>query len=318
MRAVLETRQIGRDLRAALEGLDNGQLAAANIESKVGLVRAQVLGFGFNGIASGLAAIQQSLTAVRSKQASVADKARSCEGPVSSIGEDSTPKDVITQLSSVVATAEGAAAAVTGVIDEFAAISKQIAATLDGGKPEKLLALVSDVVNSLLEPARKKLQAVKAGAEAAVAEARRAGQLALGGGGGLDLTPLRQFESIGDQVTDPDERTGARIQSGIDDADAAGRMEKFARSAARRGDDLSDSITDTVYLVQDGMAKTPPTGHTTSSSVPSATAPGPQNAAATDVVTGTVAAAALIAGAVRAGVKHWREHQHDKDDDGHH
>ncbi len=78
MRAVVETRQIGRDLRAALEGLDNAQLATANIESKVALVQAQVLGIGLNGIAKGLAAIRESLTAVQGKQASMADKARTC------------------------------------------------------------------------------------------------------------------------------------------------------------------------------------------------------------------------------------------------
>ena len=37
VQAVAETRQIGRDLRAALEGLDNAQLATAHIEAKVAL-----------------------------------------------------------------------------------------------------------------------------------------------------------------------------------------------------------------------------------------------------------------------------------------
>ena len=103
-------------------------------------------------------------------------------------------------------------------------ISKKIAATLDGGRPEKLLALVSDVVDSLLEPARKNLQAAKDGAEAAVAEARRAGALALGGdSGGPGLAPPRRFESIGDQVQDPEDTASARLQSALD----KGRVETF-------------------------------------------------------------------------------------------
>ncbi len=306
----METRQLGRDLRAALEGLDNAQLATANIESKVALVQAQMLGIGLNGIAKGLAAIRQSLTAVQGEQASVADKARTCAGPVSIIGEDSTPKDVITQLSSVVTTAEAAVAATAGVIDEFAAISKKIAAALDGGRPEKLLALVGDVVETLLDPARKKLQAVRAGAQAAVAEARRAGELGLGGSSSLDLSPPAQLEPIiGDQVPDPDDQTGARIRSGSEESAKKSRGRRFRATGVREVPDVSDSISDGANLVKDGFSVGghPPTGHPVVGVGGSVHSPAQSTPSAPDIAIGLTAAGAMIGEVIRWSLNRSRE-----------
>ena len=145
--------------------------------------------------------------------------------------------------------------AITGVIDEFAAISKKIAATLDGGKPEKLLALVSDLVDRLLDPARKKLQAVKEGAEAAVAEARRAGQLSLGGSGAPDLAPpSRQEPDLGGPLSDPEQRLGSSIKN----ENAKSKFERFHETAVNEGDGLAKDGAKFANQIHDALnAKDP-------------------------------------------------------------
>ncbi len=217
---------------------------------------------------------------------------------------------MIAQLSSVVATAEAAAAATAGAIDEFAEISKQIAATLDGGRPEKLLALVSNVVDSQLVPARKKLQAVKNGAEAAVTEARRAGELGLGGSSSLDLAPPKQMEPIiGDQVPDPDNQTGARIRSGSEESAKKSRGRRFRATSVREVPDVSDSISDGANLVKDGFSVGghPPTGHPIVGVGGSVHSPAQSTPSAPDIAIGLTAAGAMIGEVIRWSLNRSRE-----------
>ncbi len=334
MRAVVETRQIGRDLASALEGLDNAQIATANIDARVAGVHAQMLGIGLNGIASGLAAIRQALTTAQGNQAAVASKARTCSGPISSIGEDSTPKDVITQLSAVAATAGAAASATVGLIEEYGAIRKRIAATLDGGRPEKLLALVDAMVDTLLVPARHRFQAVKDGAEAAVIEARKAGQLVVGSNSaGLDLSPPKRFESIGDQVPDPGARAGAQLQSSMEKGPggeppirtARARRKNAADAFTKVAGDLQDFSKDTAGLVKTGLSihKPPPEfqpptqthASVTQPSVPISINAPPTQLNAVDAVGNVVVSfVALIVGTEHTGsliAQKWKRRHHD-------
>ncbi len=166
-------------IHQALVDLELVRSTASAAGAGAGRVEARAAQVGFRGIASGVWLIGERLERIQERQTQVVAQVQAVREAAHRVTADMNPDDVIATLTPVVQRIDEAAASARAILSEVHAATIQTRDSLKGGKPAKMLSLLSDVEQAVAS-AVARLWEAKERAEEVIAQARETGNFPAG------------------------------------------------------------------------------------------------------------------------------------------
>lgn len=162
------------ELQQAAERLGSAQAAAVQVDARAQQVQSQAAGAGFGRVAERMGQVRQRVNRVREMQAAVTTTVTTTGELIQRVTEDMSPADVVSTLSPAAQQIGAATTSATAILTEVDCLKTDIAVTLEGGQPDRLIAMVDQVRQTLVRVVSS-LGAGKQRTDEIIAEARQTG-----------------------------------------------------------------------------------------------------------------------------------------------
>ena len=222
-----------------------------------------------------------------------------------------SPQAVIHALSPLVGELTAASTDTYGVMLELNKARQVVQAALQGGQPGPLVAEITTIIRTLGQ-ANMRLKAAKESTEEKIAEARRTGTL-VSGSLPSELSPSQEVAArTGVPEPAPSERPGERVAK--EEPDDLSGLENYRRKAVRKASTISDGARRGHDFLQQGI-RLRPTGQQIGAPPGPAVGQNSVPAPIGDLLTGAIAAGAMIGELARFIIRQSRQQRKDHDAD---